>query len=47
MSALDRFSDSSRTSPEVREVPRAAVSRCSNMRARKANLLDHLVGERE
>jgi hypothetical protein len=29
MSALAPFADSSRTSPEVREVPRAVVSRCS------------------
>jgi len=37
MSALDRFSDSSRTSPEVRVVPGADISR----------LFDHLVGDGE
>jgi hypothetical protein len=41
MSALDRFADSSRTSREVREVPKPAVSRCSNG---ADSLLDHLVG---
>jgi hypothetical protein len=30
VSALDRFADSTRTSPEVREVPKAAVSNRSN-----------------
>jgi hypothetical protein len=42
MSALARFADSSRTFPDDREVPIAAVSRCSNMRDS-----NHLVGSRE
>ena len=33
MSALARIADSSQTSREVREVPEAAVSRCSNTHA--------------
>ena len=39
MSAFAHFADSSRISPEVREVPQAAVSRCS-----KHRLFDHLLG---
>jgi hypothetical protein len=35
MSALAHFADSSRTSPEVREVPIPVVSRCSKMRVHK------------
>jgi hypothetical protein len=33
-----------RTAAIRRRVPRAAVSRCSNMRVQKPDLLDHLVG---
>src|SRR6266516_6267790 len=43
MSALDRFSDSSPTSPEVRVVPKPVVSSCS----KATSLLDHLVGDGE
>src|SRR5215831_662917 len=43
MSALARFADSSRTSREIREMPKAIVSRCSNVRPRKAELFDYLV----
>src|SRR5262245_5512580 len=46
MSALARFADSSRTSPEVREVPSPVVSRCSK-RVPVARLFDHLVGAGE
>src|SRR5262249_9637143 len=41
MSALAYFADSSRTSPEVREVPQPVVSRYST------ELFDHLVGARQ
>src|SRR4051794_22991550 len=47
MSALARFADSSRTSRGVREVPKAAVSRCNNTSVQKSGLLDHLVGAGE
>jgi hypothetical protein len=43
MSALAHFADSSRTSPEVREVPQLAVSN----RSKEASVVDHLVNERE
>jgi hypothetical protein len=43
MSALAHFADSSRTSPEVREVPEPAVSN----RSRAASLFDHLARECE
>src|SRR5262245_55538266 len=46
MSALGHFADSSRTSPEDREVPLAAVSRCSKIRMQD-DLFDHLVGAGE
>jgi hypothetical protein len=47
-SALDRFSDSSQTPSEVREVPGAAVSRCSKMRDKgMLNLFNDLVGAAE
>jgi hypothetical protein len=43
MSALERFADSSRTSPEVREVP--IPDSCSAIKAQWLdNLLNHLVG---
>jgi hypothetical protein len=42
-SALAHFADSSRTSPDVREVPIGDLSRCSKL----SDLLDHLVGQRE
>src|SRR5262245_39495439 len=42
MSAFAHFADSTRTSPEVREVPLSAASRCS-----KTTLLDHLVGAQQ
>jgi hypothetical protein len=47
MSAVAHFADSSLTSPEVREVPIAAVSRCSIRYTEESYLLDHLVGARE
>ena len=47
MSALPYFADSGRTSREVREVPKPALSRCSNIGARKAGLLNHRVGAGE
>jgi hypothetical protein len=43
MSALVHFTDSSRTSPEVREVPIAS----QRTAAKKAPLFDHLVGAQE
>ena len=42
-SALAHFADSSRTSPDVREVPIGDLSRCSKL----SDLLDHLVGAGE
>jgi len=47
MSALAHFADLNRTSTEVREVPKPAVSRCSKMQAHNPILLDHLVGDGE
>jgi hypothetical protein len=45
--AVPQKADIARRGWHGRKVPKAVVSRCSNMRARKAELFDHLVGARE
>ena len=47
MSALPPKADKARTCRDVRFVPLPAVSSCSNIRVRKLDLLDHLVGDAE
>jgi len=46
-SDLAPIADMSEPRRHFRVVPKAVVSRCSNVRARKAELFDHLVGNGE